>query len=88
MADPILIPDQNTRIVGELTSVSTLDMYLWMDSITTAVNNLQPLTGTGTPESSIVASVGRWYVDTSAGAGTGIYFKETGDGDTGWILRS
>ena len=40
------------------------------------------LTGTGTPEGNTVASEGRFYVDTAAPQ---LYFKETGDGDTGWI---
>ena len=72
----------------------TLDGYateafqIWMDQITTAVNNVPPLTGSGTPEGAVTASAGRWYVDTSAGSGTGIYYKESGDEDTGWVLRS
>jgi hypothetical protein len=44
--------------------------------------------GTGTPESNLVGTPGQLYSDTSAGAGTGLYVKETGTGDTGWVLRS
>lgn len=54
----------------------------------TAIANTQPLIGTGTPEGTAIAEVGRWYVDTNATIGAGIYFKETGSGDTGWVLRS
>jgi hypothetical protein len=86
LAEPVLIPGSDSKMI--VNGLPELDFYIWMEAITTAVNNLQPLTGTGTPESSIVASAGRWYVDTSAGVGSGIYFKETGDGDTGWVLRS
>jgi hypothetical protein len=57
----------------------------WMESITQAVNDLQPLTGTSTPEGSVTASVGRWFVDTSTGD---VYFKATGDGDTGWLITT
>lgn len=60
----------------------------WMESITRAVNNLAPLTGSGTPETFISAEPGRWYVDTTAAAGSGVYFKESGTGNTGWVLRS
>lgn len=62
--------------------------YDWAQAITEAVNNLAPLTGIGTPEGSVVSGPGRWYVDTGAAAGSGVYFKETGVGDTGWVLRS
>jgi len=66
--------------------VPTVAFYIWIQQITEAVK--APLTGSGTPESNIVATIGRWYVDTNASAGTGIYFKQTGEGNTGWILRS
>lgn len=55
----------------------------WMADITEAVNNVPPLTGTGAP--SVAASVGRWYVDTSANA---VYYKESGDGSSGWTLTT
>ena len=67
--------------------LATIQFYTWIDQITNAVNNIPPITGSGSPESVIVASVGRWYVDTDS-VGTGIYLKELGDGDTGWQLRS
>lgn len=66
--------------------IPTAQFHTWMDQITEAVK--VPLTGSGSPEAVVIASVGRWYVDASAGAGTGIYFKETGEGDTGWVARS
>ena len=56
--------------------------FRWTQAITDAVNALTVLTGTGTPEGSEIASPGRLYVDTAAPQ---LYFKETGDGDTGWI---
>jgi hypothetical protein len=65
----------------------TEEFFAWVVGVSAAVNNLEPLTGSGSPEASIAASPGRWYVDTSAGAGTGVYFKESGDGDIGWELR-
>jgi hypothetical protein len=86
LVEPILVPTFGFLITPD--GRATEEFHTWMDQMTNAVNDIPPLTGTGTPEGSVVASVGRWYVDTSAAAGTGIYFKETGDGDTGWVLRS
>ena len=86
MAETVVNPASGAKLIvdGEL----SLAFLIWVDQVTQAVNNVPPLTGTGTPEAAQVASVGRWYVDTSVGAGSGIYLKETGDGDTGWVARS
>lgn len=67
--------------------LATVEFLTWLDQITDAVNAIPPLTGSGTPEGVVAASVGRWYVDTDS-AGTGIYLKESGDGNTGWQARS
>lgn len=86
MADPISVPVFGLPILeGEAV---TLEFQNWMAQVTDQLNATPPLTGTGTPEGNEIASVGRWYVDTSAAVDTGIYFKETGDGDTGWVKRS
>jgi hypothetical protein len=79
--------DQGVKIVNDDGTISQR-FRAWVQQVTNEVNKLEPLTGTGTPEGSEVASPGRWYVDTAAAVGAGIYFKETGNGDTGWILRS
>jgi hypothetical protein len=41
--------------------------------------------GAGTPEASITAPVGSLYMRTDGGAGTSLYVKESGVGNTGWI---
>jgi hypothetical protein len=64
---------------------ANIQFYMWMDQITEAVK--PPLVGSGSPEGVVIATVGRWYVDTDT-TGTGIYLKESGEGDTGWIARS
>ena len=83
MAEPILVPTINDNLTEN--NLATVQFHAWMDSISEAVNNLQPLTGTASPEGSIIASPGRWFVDTSA---ADIYFKSSGDGDTGWLLAT
>lgn len=41
--------------------------------------------GSGTPEAAITAPVGSLYQNYGGGAGTSLYVKETGTGNTGWV---
>lgn len=41
--------------------------------------------GSGTPEGVITAPIGSLYSNTSGGAGTSFYVKQTGTGNTGWV---
>jgi hypothetical protein len=41
--------------------------------------------GTGTPEGSLAAGVGSRYRRADGGAGTSLYVKESGTGNTGWV---
>jgi len=43
--------------------------------------------GTGTPEGVVTASVGSLYSRTDGGAGTTLYVKESGTGNTGWVAK-
>lgn len=45
-------------------------------------------TGTGSPNSVVSAAVGSFYAQRDGGAGTSIWFKESGSGNTGWLARS
>lgn len=45
------------------------------------------LTGTGTPEGVVTANPGSVYTNLSGGAGTTLYIKESGTGNTGWIAK-
>lgn len=42
------------------------------------------LEGTGSPEGVVTAGPGTRYTNTTGGAGTTLYLKETGTGNTGW----
>jgi hypothetical protein len=68
--------------------VMSEEFFQWALEVTDAINAGQATLGTGSPEGVVVATPGKLYSDTSAGAGGGLYVKETGDGNTGWILRS
>lgn len=45
------------------------------------------LQGAGTPEAAVTADVGTLYLRTDGGAGTSMYVKETGTGNTGWVAK-
>lgn len=86
MPDPIVNPFYGQNLVDG-NGIANQEFNTWMEQITQAVNNTPPLTGSGTPEGNIEASAGRWYVDTNASSAD-IYYKENGDGDTGWVITS
>ena len=85
MAEIIQSPAPFKLINGD--GLPTVEFLTWLDQVTIAVNSIPPLTGSGSPEGVVTASIGRWYVDTDT-ANTGIYLKESGDGNTGWQARS
>lgn len=43
--------------------------------------------GTGSPEAVVTAPVGTLFLRTDGGAGTTLYVKESGTGNTGWIAK-
>jgi hypothetical protein len=43
--------------------------------------------GSGTPEGTLSAAVGSLYMRTDGGAGTSLYVKESGSGNTGWVAK-
>jgi len=79
----IISPALGDKIIQSDTA--NIELFTWMNEITDAINNAEILSGTGTPESAVTASVGRLYVDTAT---NDLYYKETGDGDTGWVLTT
>lgn len=50
-------------------------------------SNLMIRTGTGTPEGAVTAVVGSLFLRTDGGAGTTLYVKQTGTGNTGWAAK-
>lgn len=43
--------------------------------------------GAGSPQGVVTARPGSLYMNTSGGAGTTLYVKESGTGDTGWVAK-
>lgn len=50
-------------------------------------SNVSIHSGVGSPEASITAVVGSMYLRSDGGAGTTLYVKESGTGNTGWIPK-
>lgn len=44
-------------------------------------------TGAGSPEGAVTAPVGSLFTRTDGGAGTTLYVKESGAGNTGWVAK-
>lgn len=90
---------KGSRIPGPLVNPADLDRYLrglvvdLAGSITYASIVDKPAalgfiySGTGTPEGAVTAPVGSMFLRTDGGAGTTLYVKESGAGDTGWIAK-
>jgi hypothetical protein len=52
-----------------------------------SANTVIWLTGSGSPEGAVTASVGSLYTRTNGGASTTLYIKESGTGNTGWVAK-
>lgn len=63
----------------------TLRMAEWIEAITDQVNFNEVASGSGSPEGVLVAIPTKLYMDTAGSAGSILYVKKTGTGDTGWI---
>lgn len=50
-------------------------------------NNRTFASGVGSPEGVVAAGVGSMYTDETGGAGTTLYIKESGNGNTGWVAK-
>jgi hypothetical protein len=59
------------------------------DTITVglATGRALPLMGNGSPEGVVSAGVGTLYLRGDGGAGSTLYVKETGTGNTGWAAK-
>ena len=65
-------------------SYLTLQAYGLKVQDHTGSNIVTVKSGTGTPENALAANVGSLFLRTDGGAGTCLYVKESGTGNTGW----
>lgn len=52
-----------------------------------STSSFELLSGVGTPENNVVATVGSLYTRSDGGANTTLYVKESGAGNTGWVAK-
>jgi hypothetical protein len=81
----IVAPDSNTPIVDSEGKMDHI-YYRWVVQMT----SLDLIVGTGTPEGSIEATVGRAYMDDAGSTGSLLYMKKLadigGDRTQGWVV--
>lgn len=73
----------NTAGLGE----SGTDVFSADAAGVVIINGVHYRNGTGSPEGVVTAPVGSVYTNKSGGAGTTLYIKESGSGNTGWIAK-
>ncbi len=64
------------------------DVYYANGSAYLRIDRKDVLTGAGTPEGAVTAGIGTLFLRTDGGAGTTLYVKESGTGNTGWIAMA
>jgi hypothetical protein len=80
----------STSAVSHVTGGNTVGLDDYLDNptpSTVTVNGSKWAAGTGTPEGTVAGNVGDIYTRTDGGAGTTLYIKESGTGNTGWVAK-
>ncbi len=78
-ASPKTLPDLTRWVNGEFVQIEQALLVLLSD--------LGISFGDGTPEGVVTAPVGSLFRRTDGGAGTSLYVKESGTGNTGWVAK-
>lgn len=76
-ASPQTVSDSTRWVAGELAQIERALVVMLAD--------IGVHFGAGSPEAVVTAAVGAIYRRTDGGAGTTLYVKESGTGNTGWI---
>lgn len=85
MVDDYILAMQNWQGgVGSLGAAAAAIAFTYAVSVAGA----QVIGGTGDPDGAVTAPVGSLFLRTDGGAGTTIYTKESGTGNTGWVAVS
>ena len=81
-----IIAQQRTSALVDSKGFMTTRGAAFIEELVRQVNENETAIGTGSPEGVLTANPGKLYMDDSGGAGTILYAKKTGTGNTGWIL--
>lgn len=77
-------------LIGSSTDASNGKLQVTGNISVTGIITLGAITimsGTGTPEGTITATVGSLFMRTDGGASSTMYVKESGSGNTGWVAK-
>lgn len=77
----------NTRSVLYSSADGKIEAKNWGNTDFSSVESLYHRFGSGSPEGVVTAPVGCIYSRTDGGAGTSMYVKESGTGNTGWVAK-
>jgi hypothetical protein len=82
-------PETALSLVANLGGANNRWNTLFTNSIVigSGSSNQTISTGAGSPQGVVTAVPGSLYTNTSGGAGTTLYVKESGSGNTGWVAK-
>lgn len=75
------------NLTAKLGNTSYRFLEGWFKNLRVGENAVLFTSGTGTPEGTVTAPIGSLYTRANGGAGTTLYIKESGSGNTGWIAK-
>lgn len=81
---PIFPSADNAKDIGE---ASTRFANVYSNKFRPGAGTVIWTADAGTPEGSVTAPVGSLFTRTDGGAGTTLYVKESGTGNTGWVAK-
>lgn len=81
----IIAQQRNYEIVDERGFLTTRGAN-FIESLVRQVNENEVVSGSGSPEGVLAANPKKLYMNESGSAGSILYVKKTGTGNTGWIL--
>lgn len=85
----LFVGDSDTWVAGTSQANNRMSLAGNVLSVTSGLNigTARYRTGAGSPEGVVTAPVGSLYTRTDGGAGTTLYVKESGTGNTGWVAK-
>lgn len=82
----MLVVKSNQKVSATIGSTgSAYNAIKMYDNANTAGGSI--MTGSGSPEGAVSATVGSLFMRTDGGTGTSLYVKESGTGNTGWVAK-
>ncbi len=81
----VIALERNSALVND-GNLTTQRGYEFLEELTDLANQNETAQGTGSPEGVLTALPGKQYMDLTGISGMVLYVKQTGSGNTGWVL--